>query len=257
MIELFLAELKRSWIEFRRYPFEAFGIIFITTVFFYGLFLSARYIAGPALQLGDRLDSIIVGYVLWSLVVFILGNIAVGLQLEAQTGTLEQLFLSGFGARRVFLVRSLANLALQLIIVLSILVIILLLTGSRLNFSPVIVLPLLTVLMAAYGVAFAIGSLALLFKRVQQLQAIFQFGLLFLLATPTETWRSPAHLFAQFLPMTPGAGLLRDVMARNLPLNLSALLVATLNGGIYFGLGLLLFGWAVSETKRRGKLGGY
>jgi ABC-2 type transport system permease protein len=257
MIELFLAELKRSWIEFRRYPFEAFGVIFITTVVFYGLFLSARYIAGNALKLGDRLDSVIVGYVLWSLVVFIMGNIAIGLQSEAQTGTLEQLFLSWFGATKVFLMRSLASLTLQLMIVFSILMLILGLTGSRLNFQPVLFLPLITLLMAAYGVAFAIGSLALLFKRVQQLQAIFQFALLFLLATPTETWQPPGQVLAQFLPMTPGAALLRDVMARNLPLNVPSLLVAVINGAVYLGLGLLLFRWSALETKRRGRVGGY
>ena len=55
MIELFLAECRRSWIQLRRYPFEAIGAIVITTSIFYGLFQSARYIAGPGLQLGDRL----------------------------------------------------------------------------------------------------------------------------------------------------------------------------------------------------------
>ena len=98
MIELFLAELRRRWIEFRRYPVEAIAGIFIFTAIFYGLFLSARYIAGPSFQLGDRLDSIIIGYVLWALVSFIQASIAGELQREAQTGTLEQLFLSRYGA---------------------------------------------------------------------------------------------------------------------------------------------------------------
>jgi ABC-2 type transport system permease protein len=66
MLELFLAEFRRSWIQFIRYPVEAIGGIVITTSIFYGLFLSARYIAGPSLQFGDRLDAIVVGYTLWS-----------------------------------------------------------------------------------------------------------------------------------------------------------------------------------------------
>ncbi|NEQ25246.1 MAG: ABC transporter permease, partial [Microcoleus sp. SIO2G3] len=44
MFELFLAELRRSWIQFIRYPTEAIGGVVITTSIFYGLFLSARYI---------------------------------------------------------------------------------------------------------------------------------------------------------------------------------------------------------------------
>jgi ABC-2 type transport system permease protein len=154
MLELFLAEVRRSWIQFIRYPVEAIGGIVITTSIFYGLFLSARYIAGPSLQFGDRLEAIVVGYVLWALVMFIMGEISGGLQYEAQTGTLEQLFLSPFGAPRVFVMRSLASLTLQLTINLSILLIIMMLTGSRLEFPPTLLLPLLTVLLGAYGLAF-------------------------------------------------------------------------------------------------------
>lgn len=256
-MELFLAELKRNWIEYRRYPFEAIGGIFITTAIFYGLFLSARYIAGPALQFGDRLDSVIVGYVLWSLVLFIMANLGVGLQIEAQTGTLEQIFLSKYGATRVFLTRSLANLLIQLVLNFGVLLIIMSLTGRWLNFSPQMLLPLVATLMGAYGLAFSIGSLALLFKRIQQLQAIFQFGLLFLLATPTETWTGGGRLIASLLPMTSAVGLLRNVMARNLFVDGGQLAWAFVNGGCYLGLGLLLFAWAGQEVRRRGKLGGY
>jgi ABC-2 type transport system permease protein len=257
MLELFFAEFRRSWIQFLRYPAEAVGGIVVTTSIFYGLFLSARYIAGPTLQFGDRLDAIVVGYVLWNLVLAISIDIAGGLQYEAQTGTLEQLFLSPFGAPRVFLVRAVASLALRLLTILFILIVIMLLTGSRLAFPPVLLLPLLTVLLGAYGLAFAMGSLALLLKRVQQLLGIFQFALLFLMATPTETWQGPLRLARWLLPMTSGAGLLRDLMARGDALDLGQLGLALLNGMAYLAIGLLLFRFAEREAKRRGKLSGY
>nr|MCU0538209.1 hypothetical protein [Hydrococcus sp. Prado102] len=110
MFELFMAELQLSWIQFRRYPLEALSLIVVTTAIFFGLFLSTRYLVGNTLQLGERLDSVVIGYVLWTLVLYILGDIGGGLQIEAQTGTLEQLFLSRFGAIKVFLMRSLAKL---------------------------------------------------------------------------------------------------------------------------------------------------
>ena len=257
MFELFLAECRRSWIQLRRYPVEAIGGIVITTSIFYGLFISARYIAGPSLQLGDRLDSIVIGYVLGNLAIFIMIDIAATLQYEAQTGTLEQIFLSSFGVTKVFLMRTLASLTLQLVFILSILLIIMALTGSRLNFPPTLLLPLVTVLMGAYGIAFTMGSLALLLKRVQQLLGIFQFALLFLLASPTETWAGPLKFFGQLLPMTPGAGLLRDLMARGESLDLTKLALAFLNGAVYFALGLLIFRMAEREAKRRGMLSGY
>jgi ABC-2 type transport system permease protein len=257
MLEVFLAEVRRSWIQFIRYPTEAIGGIVITTSIFYGLFLSAQYIAGPALQLGERLDAIVVGYVLWSLVLFIMTDIAGGLQYEAQTGTLEQLFLSPFGAPKVFVMRSLASLMLQLGIILSILLIIMALTGSRLEFPPILLLPLLTVLLGAYGLAFMMGSLALLLKRVQQLLGIFQFALLFLMATPSESWASSLQVFRWLLPMTGGAGLLRDLMARGEALNPVGFSLALVNGIGYFTVGLLIFRFAEREAKRRGMLGGY
>jgi ABC-2 type transport system permease protein len=257
MWELFLAELRRSWIIYRSYQFEALGGILICTILFYGLFLSATYIAGPSLQLGDRLDSIVIGYVLWSLVLFIMASIAGGLQSEAQTGTLEQLFLSRFGAIKVFLMRTMADLFLQMVQVISILFLIMALTQSHLNFPPTLLLPFATVLMGAYGISFTLGSLALLLKRVQQLQIIFQFIPLFLLATPTENWTGSARILGQFLPMCPGAELLRDLMARGESLNFTKLAIALVNGAVYFTLGLLLFRLAEREAKRRGMLSGY
>lgn len=257
-MELFLAELRRSWIQLLRYSTEAIAGIAVTTVVFYGLFLSARYIAGPTnLQFGDRLDSIIVGYLLWTLALFIITDISGGLQREAQTGTLEQLFLSPFSAPRVFLTRAIASLTIQLTLLTGILLIILALTGSRLDFSFAILPPFAAVVLAAYGLAFTMASLALLLKQVQQLLGIFQFALLFLLAVPTETWTGTARLLGLLLPMAPGAGVLRDVLARGLPLQPVPLLLALLNGVAYLTLGLCLFNWAQRETKRRGKLAGY
>ncbi len=257
MLELFLAELRRSWIQFRRYPLETLGFVIITTTMFFGLFLSTRYIAGPALQLGDKLDSIVIGYVLWNLVLFVMGDMAIGLGMEAQTGTLEQLFLSRYGATKIFLVRTLAELTIQILLVLGSLFIIMALTGSHLNFPPALLLPLITIVLGAYGLGFTLGSLALLFKRVGQLLGIVQFLPLFLLATPTETWASPLNILAQFLPFTPGAEVLRDLMARGESLNFTKLVVAFVNAGIYFTVGLLLFRFAEREAKRRGILSGY
>ena len=255
-MNLLLAELKRSWTMLRRYGAETIGGIIATTVVFYGLFLSAKYVAGGA-QFGDRLDTIVVGYVLWSLVLFILGDISGGLQQEAQTGTLEQLFLSPFGAPRIFVTRAFAGLTTQLLINLTILLIISLLTGTRLDFPPTLVLPLITVLLGAYGLALAMGSLALLLKRVQQVLGVFNFGLLFVLTVPVESWAGSTRWLGLLLPMTPGAGLLRQLMAQGRSLNGLDLAIAVLNGLVYFGLGLFLFQRAEREVKRRGRLGGY
>ncbi|MDY6900112.1 MAG: ABC transporter permease [Cyanobacteriota bacterium] len=257
MLELFFAELRCSWIQFRRYPVESISQIIFTTVIFYGLFLGAGYVAGSSFQLGDRLDSIIIGYVLWVLINFVMANIAGGLQSEAQTGTLEQLFLSRYGAVKVFLMRGLAYLTLEVLKIVIILFIIILLTGSSLYFPPLLFLPFISVLLGAYGFSFIIGSIALLFKRVQQLLPLLLFPLLFLLTIPTETWTGTPKFLALLIPMTPGAGLLRSLMARGDSLNLITLAIAFANGIVYFTIGLFFFRVAEKEAKRRGILSGY
>jgi ABC-2 type transport system permease protein len=263
MFELFRAEFKRSWIQFIRYPMEAIAGIIITTVVFYGLFLSVRYIASPnpttitTGTTGERIDIIVIGYVLWTLVLFIVSNISNTLQSEAQTGTLEQLFLTQFGAPTVFLVRAIANLALQFILISSILIIIILLTGSQLAFPVVLVLPLLAVILGAYGIAFTLGALALRLKQVQQVSGLLQFPILFLLTVPIESWTGAPRWLGLLLPMMPGAGLLRDLMAREQSLDLAMWTIALANGIIYFAIGITLFRWAERETKRKGRLGGY
>ncbi len=257
MIDLLIGEFKRTWVQTLRYPTEAIGGVVILTTVFYGIFLSTQYMAGPASTFGERLDAVVVGYVIWTLVLYIVNDIATNLQLEAQTGTLEQVFLSPFGAPRVFLARAIASLTLRLLLILVVLTIIIAMTGSQLAFPALLLLPLATLLLSAYGLAFFIGSFALVFKKVQQLLGLFQFVLLFLLAAPTEDWSGSARLIANLLPILPSTGLLRDLMARGEALDWGGWAIALANGIIYFTLGTLVFRWAEKQAKRQGTLGGY
>ncbi len=257
MIDLLIGELKRTWIQTRRYPAEVVGGVVILTTVFYGIFLSTQYIAGPASTFGDRLDSVVIGYVIWTLVLYIVNDIANNLQLEAQTGTLEQVFLSPFGAPRVFLARAIASLSLRILLIAIVLAIIIAITGSQIAFPPLLVLPLLTLLLSAYGLAFFIGSFALVLKKVQQVLGLFQFVLLFLLAAPTEDFTGSARIISNLVPILPSTGLLRGLMARGEALDWGVWAIALANGLFYFILGILVFRWAEGKAKRQGTLGGY
>ena len=256
-INLLIGEFKRTWLQTLRYPTEVIGGVVILTAVFYGIFFSTQYMAGSVGTFGTRLDSLIVGYVTWTLVLYILNDTATSLQLEAQTGTLEQVFLSPFGAFNVFLIRAVASLTLRLLLILVVLGLILWITSSQLSFPITLLLPLLTLVLAAYGLAFLAGSLALVFKRVQQLLGIFQFVLLFLLATPTENWTGTARTVANVLPILPSIGLLRGLMARGESLDWGLWAIALINGLAYFALGTAVFRWAERKAKRQGTLGGY
>ena len=120
-----------------------------------------------------------------------------------------------------------------------------------------LLLPLVTLLLSAYGLAFFIGSFALVLKKVQQVLSMFQFVLFFLLATPTEDWTGLARIVANVLPILPSTGLLRDLMARGEGLDWNGWAIALLNGVVYFTIGTLLFRWAEGQAKRQGTLGSY
>lgn len=257
MLDLLHVELKRTWIQFIRYPAEVIAGLVITTSVFYGLFLSARYMAGPGFAFGDRLDAVVVGYVLWTLNLYIINDIAIGLQSEAQTGTLEQVFLSPFGAPKVFFARAIASLALRFGLISGVVLILMAISGSRLSFPLTLLFPFLSLVMAGYGFAFMMGACALVFKRVQQILGIFQFLLLFLLAAPFEESTGVMQWLRFFLPMIPSTGLLRDLMARDMGLDWLTFGLALVNGIVYLAIGLFVFRWAEKIAKQRGSLSGY
>lgn len=257
MLNLFRAEFKRTWIEFIRYPLEQISSVLITTTLFYGMFLGVSHIAGPNIKFGSRLDTIVISYVLWTLVTFIIQGISFGVQIEAQTGTLEQLFLSPFGTLKVFLIRALVNLSTSLVQLMGVLLLTMVITGRYLYFPVILVFPLITVLLGAYGLALIMAAFALLFKRVQQFIGLVQFGILFLLAFPSESWSGPLEGLKMTLPMVLGAGILRDLMAHNLSLDLPLISFAFINGIVYIVVGSIIFRWSERKAKRQGILSGY
>lgn len=258
MINLFLAELERRWRLFKAYPMEEVASTFIFAVFFYGLFLGASYMAGPAAaQFGQRLDAIVVGYVAWLLVIDAFQGIAAEVQNEAKTGTLQQLIMSPHGTRVVFLVRSVANLTVSVCVISCVLVLISLLTGSHVTFSPLVLLPVVTVIAGTLGLGFLIGALALTLKRVQILVGVFNFVLLFMVMTPLETMGMGAKISMAFLPLVEGVGMLRTMMAQGGTFETTSFLIATANSAIWLLVGLTVFRRAEDRSKRRGSIAAF
>jgi ABC-2 type transport system permease protein len=254
MLELLRAELKRTWTLYWRYPMDYVSGLFIMLVTFYALVMGARYIAGPASVFGDRLDSIILGYWLWNMAVFSFSYTATAVNIESMGGTLEQIFLSPFGPVRVFIARSVASLGLNLATSTVLLGVLLLLSGRRLSFPPLIVVPLVTLLLTTYGIGFLVSGLTLLAKRTSQLLTILQFLLLPLVLLPIEAWGAYGA-GAYLLPIVPSAAVLRGLMARQEIPPAWSFAVAALSGILYFAGGVILFRVADRQARLRGLLG--
>lgn len=257
MFDLFLAELKRNWTIVWRYPLQAASGLILTLILFMTLLAGIRYVAGPAAQYGDRMDTMIVGYVLWNTLVFAMGEIASGLEGEGRIGTLEQLFLSPMTGTRIFLTRALAGQTVVLTFNVVILGILLLVTGTRLHFPAALFLPLATAVCACYGIGLTLGALALVYKRVAPIIQMTQFALIALIMVPFESWQPTSANPAFLLPLVPSAALLRDLMARGEALDPFVFAMAVGNAVLFLGIGALLFRVAERAAKRQGLLATY
>ncbi len=258
MVSLFLSEVKRSWIQFVRYPSEAITLTITFIAIFLGLFYGFQYMAGGTTQFGDRLDKIIISYLLWSLTLYALTGMAWTIQNEAQAGTLEQVFLSPYGPIVVFMLRAFADLLVQLAVIVTAFTSIILITQRKdIDFTPLAILPLITVMLATYGLGYVMGGLTLIFKRIMNLIQLMQFVLLFLVMTPVEDWEGNWRIATHFLPMMPGAGMIRALAINHAPFDPLQFAVSLANGIAYFLLGAYLFHLAEKSAKMKGLLGGY
>ncbi|GGJ54851.1 ABC transporter permease [Deinococcus roseus] len=256
MFELFFAEFRRSAILLKRYMGNTIGSILGITIVFLALFFGAKYMSGLN-QFGDRLDSIVVGYTLWALILFILADISSDTSQEAQSGTLEQVCLSPYGLTKIFVLRTFSNTIWMVLSNAIILTLIVLLTKVHLHISVWVLVPVVTTILAAYGLAFLFGALALGAKKVQQLLNLVNFGLLFLMMTPFEQSPALVQKLLSVLPLVPSAIGLRDVMVRgeSLPLEQIALMLA--NGLLWFALGVWVFRKADRGVRLQGVLNSY
>jgi len=250
------AMIARNLITMRRYVFNTISGLVTMYIVFMLLFMGVRGIGGAALAGGTTLEGLIVSYLLWVLSISAYSDLAWDLNQEAQVGTLEQLYISPIGFSWLNAFNLISGLGLSFVFAAVLLTLMMLTTGTYLNLDLVSVVPLMiTALLSVYGIGFAMGGLALVFKRIQSFFQIFQFVFVAFLALPLD--RFP---WAQFLPLTMGGHLLRQVMVHGLrlwELPVGSLAVLILTGVGYLALGLTVFEWSAKVAKRKGLLGHY
>lgn len=254
---LFINEFVLVWLLFKRYLANSLAGLLVLMIVFLGLFLGATYLAGPAAGFGGRLEILVVGFFMWTLVLSSFSGVGQGIAEHAQLGVLEQVFLARYSPVVIYLVQAIAGVVFLLAINLFILLLVVLITDARLSVPPAVAPLLLTIILGGYGIGFVIGAAAIVLKRVDQLINFLQFGLLFLVMVPVEEWSAGWQLARNFLPLTPAAGAIRDLMARGGDLDPAAAVVAALNGLAYLGLGLAIFARGVRIAKRSGSLASY
>lgn len=243
-------------VEAVRYPLDTISAMVTLFMLFVGLFYGARYITQSPVG-GGRLDTVVLGYAVWMLMMAATSDMGWQIQNEAQNGTLEQVMLVPWSSRLVFLVRGVMAIAAFLVPCALIIVGLIALTHAHFVWTPVALVPTALVLATAWGLGLLVASLGLLIKRVGQMMQIIQFLLLFLIIAPLATLAGTVwHMVAMVVPLTAQVTLLRDLL-NGAPVSHWVWVEALVNFGVTMALGLWLFGGADRLARRRGILGHY
>jgi ABC-2 type transport system permease protein len=100
---MWLVVLRSCWVKayklMTRYLFNMLSGFVAFYIAFALLFFGAKSIGGGVIDLGDTLEGIIAGYFTWMLAIMGSTELAWNVTNEAQTGTLEQQYLSPVGYR--------------------------------------------------------------------------------------------------------------------------------------------------------------
>jgi ABC-2 type transport system permease protein len=227
------------------------------------LFVGIGFLMGRGHIDVSVLPSMLVGFVMWYYAFMAILNMSSSLAIEAQTGTLEQTYMSAAPQELIFVGRALATFVTTTVMGLLMVGALVAIFRLHLGLSLAVVPVFLLTLIGVFGFGFMVGGATLAFKRVDAFANLVQNMLLFLngtlLAVDLFPWWMAA--LANTLPTTIGITVLRAVtidgvtlgaLARN-----GALAGLALHSGVYLVGGWLIFRWCERYARRRGTLGHY
>ncbi|WP_254862138.1 ABC transporter permease [Halovivax gelatinilyticus] len=249
------AVFAKQLILLKRYWINTSMLLVTMYVFFAMIFYGGQAAAGPAIE--SSLDGIVVGFFLFTASLAAFFATAQDIQREAQWGTLEQLFMSPHGIGQVMAVKSVWNVAFSVGLSFVLLSVMLATTDRALSID-VLTITVITVLAVAsvLGIGFLFAGLSLLYKRIENVQQIMQFGFIGLIAVPaTETSR-----LMGLLPLSQGSAMLHASMTENVALwefQAGDLAILTAAGLLYLCAGYLTFHLCVRRARRLGVMGHY
>lgn len=254
LLALLKVVFHKRYVLFVRYPVNTASLFLTLVTFFTLIFFGGRTVAGASLT--DSLDGIIVGFFLFTLSITSYSGLAWNVTREAQWGTLERLFMSPHGFGTVMIVKTIVNIAFSFLWGAGLLVFMMATTGRWLTLDPITIFPLVILtLMSVVGIGFAFAGLALVYKRIENLFQIIQFGFVGLIAAPAGNFE-----ILKLLPVTHGSYLTRRAMEDSIRLwefqaTEIGLLVALSVG--YCAIGYYCFYRAGIKARKNGLLGHY
>lgn len=247
------AVFEKEFKLFVRYWLNTVSGLATTYIMFVLVFLGGRAAAPDVF--GDTLPTIIVGFFVWSMAFGAFQDPSRLLMDEAQWGTLEQLYMTPLGLDAILAIRTVASLVLSFVTGLLLLALMMVTSGQYLIVDPIAVVPLsVLAISTAAGLGFAVGGVAVLYKRIENLFLVVQFLLIGVLAAPSEP------LVFDLLPLKLGFDMLVESMEQGR--RLWEFPAIELAGVVLVALAYLAVGWVVHRyclriARSRGLMGDY
>jgi len=254
-VNLLKANIRKEYIELKRYLPNTIAMLFTFYIIFLGMFAGIQLIGDPSAA-DSNTQHAIVNYIFWFLAMMVVNNIGYEVINEAMRGTLEQLSMSPMGIWRIMSARLFASTLLNFIMIVGLLYLSMLTTGQWLNIDVVAIMPILILtLISMFGIGFMIAGISIILKQVQAFLQILQFILAGLTFVPLSV--AP---FLAYFPFVKGVDLVRDVMINGATLSQIGWTnfgILGANAVVYIVLGLLFFLYCERIAMNKGLLAHY
>src|SRR2546421_1484682 len=227
------------------------------------IFIGATFFLGGGKFDEKQLPALFLGYLVWFYARIVILTTSEDLMGEAQSGTLEQMYMSPAPTELLILGRMLATLISTTIMVALTSIVLIFLLGIHIPIRweglPVLILTLI----GLFGFSLMLGGAALVFKQIEALADLLQNALLFLTGSLLPVSRFPNWLatFTKTLPITQGIIVIRNIMLGGQSLSSAwsdgSLIWLAIHSTLYLCAGWLLFKWCERIAKKQGSLSHY
>jgi len=202
---VFWVALKKEIHLMRSYGFNSLMEVGTLAFFFALLYFGGRALGRGHLQAATT-EALMLGYWVW--IGFLTGfsQFTWRIDMYAQQGLLEQLFMTPWQLQKVLAAEAAAAFVINTVLNVILLFVFMLITGRWLRLDPLTTLLLYVLtLLPGYGVGYALAGLAMRFKNIQSLFNIVQFLIIPLQALPVG-----AHPWLNVFPFARGMHMLLE-----------------------------------------------
>ena len=245
---------REIWIC-KRYPVEQISDLVLIILIFMAIFWGGNLVGGGIV--GSSLNSLVVGYTLWTLIQNTISEMAETIVTQAECGIIEQQYLMPISPRRLFLNKSIVNIVFSLIRSILILIAIMWLTNHWIKLPLIAIIPFVLSLMTTIGLGYLMSSLVLRFKRVGSLLIIFQYVYLAVLLNDFENYPFAIRILSCLLPISPMVSWIRLAINNHAYNLIFYLLGSIFNAILWLVIGVIIFNLTDKYVKKNGTLAQY